>query len=96
MMNSTIMKDWKITKDVSFTTSRGIGSETTIAFQDQDVICVNDDGNGMFPTVNNLTDKNFISQFVAEYRNATCNNVDYIGDYSDDCLVINNFIMQNI
>lgn len=91
-----LLKEWKVSKNKEFETSRGIAFETIIAYRNKNMVRITNDGNGGMSMIEDLTSINASAKLLQNIRDAFAEAGYPFDENTQDEFVVDNFIFYEI
>lgn len=91
-----LLKEWKVSKNKEFETSRGIAFETVIAYRNKNMVRITNDGNGGMSLIEDLTSINASAKLIQNIRDAFAEVGYPFSENTQDEFVVDEFIFYEI
>ena len=91
-----LLKEWKVSKNKEFETSRGVAFETIIAYRNKNMVRITNDGNGGMSMIEDLTSINASTKLLQNIRDAFAEAGYPFDENTQDEFVVEDFIFYEI
>lgn len=91
-----LLKEWIVSRNKEFETSRGVAFETIIAYRNKNMVRITNDGNGGMSMIEDLTSINASAKLLQNIRDAFAEAGYPFDENTQDEFVVEDFIFYEI